>query len=110
MATAIIAQVSSLNFPPLRPIHRKLNHEQFVNEIRNLIAGRQPAEIAERLRSVKLVYGCGDGSYRGICYYSAWKNGKPEPVDVVEIAASGEEHPVQLAGTCIHELGHVVAG
>src|SRR6266550_3644066 len=102
MATASIAQVPSLDFPAPRRIHGKVNHEQFVNKIRSLIADRQPADIAERLRSVKLVYGCGDGSYRGICYYSAWKNGKPDRVDVVEIAASGEEHPVQLAGTTIH--------
>jgi hypothetical protein len=32
------------------------------------------------------------------------------PVEVVEIAAAGEESLVQVAGTTLHELGHVLAG
>ena len=32
------------------------------------------------------------------------------PVEVVEIAPAGEESLVQVAGTTLHELGHVLAG
>lgn len=88
-----------------------MKHEQFIKEVRDIVAGyvADPA-VRDRLMAAKLVYGIGDGTYRGICYHGAWKNGEPKPTDMVEVAASGEESPVQLAGTTIHELGHVVAG
>jgi hypothetical protein len=46
----------------------------------------------------------GDGTYRGVTVFDAWENGVGR-VDIVEIAATG-----QVAGTVIHELGHVLAG
>lgn len=41
--------------------------------------------------------------------FDAWENGVGR-VDIVEIAATGQESWIQLAGTVIHELGHVLAG
>ena len=43
---------------------------------------------AARILAAKLVYGAGDGRYRGVCHYSAWANGVG-PAEVVEIAAAG---------------------
>jgi hypothetical protein len=60
------------------------------------------------LLAAKLVYGTGNGGYRGICYYRSWKNETEH--DLIEVAATGEESPVQLAGTTIHETAHVLAG
>jgi hypothetical protein len=90
-------------------------HEQFIHAVRDIVitAARAAGEIDEamltRLAHAKLLYGIGDGSYRGICHYEAWENGIGK-VDVIEIAASAQESWVQLAGTTIHELGHVLAG
>lgn len=85
-----------------------VTHEAFVHAVRAVVAHRASPAIRERLLNVKLVYGAGDGGYRGICYYGAWINGSRH--EFVEIAASGEESNIQLAGTTIHELGHVVGG
>lgn len=68
-----------------------------------------PVEAAQLART-KLLYGLGDGTYRGVCHYSAWDAGTDQKVDVVEIAATAQESWIQLAGTVIHELGHVLAG
>ena len=89
-------------------------HEEFVAEVKRLAIERAleratiTPEQAERLTHTKLVYGLGDGSYRGVCHYKAWTNGIGQ-VDVIEIAATAEESWVQLAGTTIHELGHALA-
>jgi hypothetical protein len=73
----------------------------------------------ERLANVKVTYGMGDGSYRGITAYGAWKRGTPgtdelsdahSTTDFIEIAATAQESWIQLAGTLLHELGHSLAG
>jgi hypothetical protein len=88
-----------------------MRHEEYIHAIRDIVIKYQSdAAIKDKLAKTKLVYGVGNGSYRGICYYGAWKNGEPKPIELVEIAATGEQSPVQLAGTTIHELGHVIAG
>lgn len=94
-------------------------HERFIHAVRDIVIAYVRAErtIADetidgdliRLAHAKLLYGIGDGSYRGVCHYSAWENGIGR-VDVVEIAASAQESWVQLAGTTIHELAHVLTG
>lgn len=90
-------------------------HEQFVHAVRAaavaLASGRGDIDAAEaaRLLACKLVYGIGTGTYRGVCHYGAWQNGAGA-VEVVEVAATGEESLVQVAGTTVHELGHVLAG
>src|SRR5205807_10027597 len=92
-----------------------LTHEQFVHDVRTAAVAWAKARgtvtdaEAERILAAKLVYGAGDGRYRGVCHYSAWANGVGS-VEVVEIAAAGEESLVQVAGTTPHELGHVLAG
>ena len=87
-------------------------HEQFIHAIRDLIAARATPEIAEKLRRTKLTYGFGAPGLRGVTIYSKWANGHgpQDPDPFVEICAAGEESVVQLAGTTVHELGHVVAG
>ncbi len=84
-------------------------HEAFVQAVRSVVVDRvSDAQTRERLLGVKLVYGGGPGDVRGLCYYQAWQNGPRH--DFVEIAATGEESHVQLAGTTIHELAHALAG
>ncbi|MCW2904065.1 MAG: hypothetical protein JWO67_6330, partial [Streptosporangiaceae bacterium] len=56
---------------------------------------------AGRILAAKLAYGAGDGRYQGVCHYSAWANSVGH-VEVVEIAADGEESLVQVAGTTLH--------
>ncbi len=90
-------------------------HETYIQRTRDAIIARAElaqtitAEQAFRARHAKLLYGIGDGTYRGVCHYRAWANGVGD-VDVVEIAAIAQESFVQLAGTTLHELGHVLAG
>jgi hypothetical protein len=90
-------------------------HEEFIQQVRDIVVADAlrretiTADEATKLSHTKLVYGLGDGSYRGVCHYQAWQNGVGA-VDAVEIAATAEESWVQLAGTTIHELGHVLAG
>lgn len=91
-------------------------HEAFIQAVRDITIedalsrhAITPDE-AEKLRHVKLVYGVGGrAGVRGTTFYEAWANGQGV-VDAVEICALGEESWVQLAGTTIHELGHVLAG
>lgn len=83
-------------------------HESFVHRVRKLVAAKVADEASRaRLLAAKLIYGVGSG-YRGVCLFRAWQNSDAH--DLIEIAASGEESLVQLAGTTIHESGHVLAG
>jgi hypothetical protein len=90
-------------------------HEQFVAAVRAAAVawatnhGTIDEAEAARLLAAKLVYGVGSGAYRGVCHYGAWA-AEDGSVEVVEIAATGEESLVQVAGTTLHELGHVLAG
>jgi hypothetical protein len=88
-------------------------HEQFIHAVRDLVLadakGRVDESSLERLAHAKLLYGVGDGRTRGVTIYQVWENGVGK-VDVIEIHATGEESWVQLAGTVIHELGHVLTG
>jgi hypothetical protein len=88
------------------------SHETFIHAVRDIIVAAHPNPVTrDRMTHIKVVYGTGSGmGARGVTYYSTWKNGKPAPVDTVEVCAFGEESPVQLVGTTIHELAHVVAG
>lgn len=87
------------------------SHEAFIAEVASLALGRLSPEERETCRP-RIVYGSGGGmtGVRGVCYYSRWQNGEPDPVDLVEICAFGEESLVQVAGTTIHELAHALAG
>jgi hypothetical protein len=113
---------------------RPSTHELYLHAVRDVVVTRAtvrgtitPAQ-AERLANTKLLYGIGDGSYRGVTVFGAWQSGDEHNasdntdnggggrsggggrVDIVEVAATGQESWVQLAGTVIHELAHVLAG
>ena len=90
-------------------------HEAFIASVRDLVIENAkdrgtitPAE-ADTLAHTRLLYGTGGQGIRGACYYQAWENGVGM-VDVVEIGAMAQESWVQLTGTTIHELSHVLAG
>lgn len=86
-----------------------ITHEAYISQIRELaIANVQDPAMRIRLQSAKLVYGSGMAGTRGVTFYAAWK--KDAPADFVEVCATGEESDVQLAGTTVHELAHVLAG
>lgn len=95
-----------------------ITHEQYVQEIAALAIGWASAHSAltaeERatLDGIKLVYGAGQAGLRGVTYYQRWaKPGQTEtPAPFVEVCAFGQESWAQVAGTTIHELGHVLAG
>lgn len=89
---------------------KPLTHEQFVHEVAALGVNLLEAEEQAKARQSKLTYGAGATGLRGVTYFNRWLNNKDEQHAFVEICANGEESPVQLAGTTLHELGHVVAG
>lgn len=87
----------------------KQTHEQFIAAVASLaMAGLAPTERA-KLDGIKLVYGAGPQGVRGVTYFNRWTgNGETRPF--VEISAFTQESWLQVAGTTIHELGHVLAG
>lgn len=89
-----------------------VTHEQFIHRVRDIVlsfaAGTLTAEEIQKLQHVKLVYGLGEAGLRGVTYFNKWEH--KCGTDLVEICAFGEESWVQLAGTTVHELGHVLAG
>lgn len=88
---------------------RSMSHEEFIHAIRDIGIGRLTAQaVRDRLRSAKFTYGCGEDGTRGVTHFSAWKNGSSH--DFVTICAQGEESPLQIAGTTLHELAHCLAG
>jgi hypothetical protein len=95
-------------------VQESRTHEEYLHRTREAVVARAleletiGSDEALKIEHTKLVYGVGDGSYRGVCHYEAWQNGIGK-VDVVEIAAAAEESWIQLAGTTIHELAHVLA-
>lgn len=87
-----------------------VSHETFIAAVWDIGIARLRPEQGHRIRRVKMVYGKGNGGYRGVTYYRAWQNGGADADDFIEIAAVGEESSVQLAGTTLHEAAHVLAG
>lgn len=64
--------------------------------------------VKEHLYGVKLVYGAGAPGVRGRCVYNSWE--RTERLELIEICAFGEESPIQLVGTTVHEFAHCLAG
>lgn len=66
----------------------------------------------EKLEAIKLVYGSGLRGTRGVTFFNRWKSGGVDSAlqPFVEVSAFGQESWIQLAGTTIHELAHVLAG
>lgn len=86
-------------------------HEAYIHAVREIAAARIPKAERAPLYSIKLVYGSGRIGTRGTTFFGCWKNGHPTDAHpFVEVCAFGEESPVQVAGTTIHELAHVLAG
>jgi len=87
-------------------------HEQYINAVRDIAAARiGDAKCRAKVTSAKLIYGSGDGARgrRGVTMFDSWKVADNCSA-LAEVCALGEENPVQLAGTTLHELGHVLAG
>lgn len=87
----------------------KTTHEAFIHNVAALAMARVDGEARAKLEGIKLVYGAGQSGLRGVTYYKRWQNGHAEPMPFVEVCALGQEHWVQVAGTTIHELAHVIA-
>lgn len=86
-------------------------HEDYIRDVAAFVvmhADLNPSEH-DMLSGIKLVYGSGPFGTRGVTFYGRWKVGEVER-PFVEISAFGQESIVQLTGTTIHELGHVLAG
>jgi hypothetical protein len=83
-------------------------HEQYIHAVREIAVRRLNAEDRTAALDAKLVYGAGSQQTRGVTYFGCWKNGHEHAF--AEICAFGEESPIQVAGTTLHELGHVLAG
>lgn len=94
------------------PVEKHIGHEEFIQGIRGLVCQHRPIddEAKAKVNSCKLTYGPGERHTRGITYYQAWGCRDGSKVDLVGISANNEESIVQLTGTTIHELGHVLAG
>jgi hypothetical protein len=86
-----------------------MTHERFIQTVRDIVVQGIADEMEQkRLLSAKLTYGSGQAGRRGICFYGVWQHAGM--ADFLEICAIGEESPLQLAGTTIHELAHCLAG
>jgi hypothetical protein len=86
-----------------------ITHEAFIQGVAALATSHLSKADQETLAGIKLVYGSGPAGTRGVTYYGKWKAGS-EARPFVEVSAFGQESWVQLAGTTLHELGHVLAG
>lgn len=88
-------------------------HEDYIRDVAAFVvihADLNPTEQVE-LAGIKLVYGSGPTGTRGVTFYNRWKvDGVEQARPFVEISAFGQESIVQLTGTTLHELGHVLAG
>lgn len=97
-------------------VTRTVTHEAFIGHVADLAIAHYAAsqdasdEARQRLARIKLVYGAGATGLRGVTYYDRWRPATNEVRPFVEVCAFGQESIVQLAGTTIHELGHVLAG
>ncbi len=90
-----------------------ITHESFVSAVAALAIARMPeGDTRTSLDSIKLVYGAGESGVRGVTYFNKWKRegDTQQPVPFVEISAFNQESWIQIAGTVVHELGHVAAG
>lgn len=90
----------------------KQTHEAYITSIVEFAAARLSEEERQLIDDAKIVYGAGKAGLRGVTYFNKWENGggPDQPHSFVEICAFGEVDAVQIAGTTLHELAHVIAG
>lgn len=86
----------------------KVSHEVYIRKVADLGIARLSPDEATKARAIKLVYGAGPDGVRGVTYYGKWKAGE-EVRPFVEICAFSQENWIQVAGTTLHELAHVLA-
>jgi hypothetical protein len=88
------------------------SHEDYIKDIASFVvehADLNPSEYAA-LAAIKLVYGSGPNGTRGVTFFQRWKAGEEPAVPFVEVSAFGQSSAIQIAGTTVHELAHVLAG
>lgn len=104
----------SLNWyaPKVKVQPVKLTHEAFIAEVAKLGIARLSGDDAQssRLTNTKLTYGAGKAGLLGVTYFDKWLKDGETQAEFIEICSFGQHNPVQLAGTTLHELGHVHAG
>lgn len=83
-------------------------HEQFIHAVRDIAVQRLNEADRAAVLDAKLVYGAGSKATRGVTYFGCWKNGHDHAF--AEVCAFGEDSTIQVAGTTLHELAHVLAG
>lgn len=86
-----------------------MTHEEFVQAVADIAAAKLASQEQEKIRAIKLVYGAGPDGVRGVTYYQRWQAASAT-VPFVALNALHQESVVQLCGTTLHELGHVLAG
>lgn len=93
-------------------MNSSFTHEQFIHAVRAIAVQRLTEEERGAVLDAKLVYGAGSRHTRGVTYYGCWTTDGHEHHGhaFAEICAFGEESSIQVAGTTLHELGHVLAG
>lgn len=86
-------------------------HETYIAAVAALGIGRLPEAQRDAFRGMKLTYGVGPDGIRGVTYYKGWKgDGTDQPTALVSLNPLCQADWVQVAGTTLHELGHVLAG
>lgn len=89
------------------------SHEDYIRDVAAFAVTHADLNPSERdmLAGIKLVYGSGPTGTRGVTFFNRWKGaGCEEARPFVEVSAFGQESVVQLTGTTLHELGHVLGG
>lgn len=89
------------------------SHEDYIRDVAAFAVTHADLNPSERdmLAGIKLVYGSGPTGTRGVTFFNRWKGaGCDEARPFVEVSAFGQESVVQLTGTTLHELGHVLGG
>ena len=84
-------------------------HEAFISDVAALAIANLPTSDREKC-DARIVYGVGRLGVRGTTFYDTWSNGDGQKIPIVEVCALHEESLVQVAGTTVHEIGHVLAG
>jgi hypothetical protein len=87
-----------------------IDHETYIRKVAAHVIETADDQARAVLEKARIVYGAGQPGLRGVTYYDRWQMPCGAHVDLVEICALGESSPVQVAGTVIHELAHVLAG